>query len=165
MIYKITDMITNEVLSDFIDAVNQMDSNGESMTIYINSGGGDYEAMEAMLDIINSNHTKYEIVGFGCLSSSAFELFFRAACQKDLIGGCRGMFHQAQATVQLGENGNSNFTNHVREYLEGYLTDVSINLCKDLKFTPNEIKKFKAGNDMYFSVDRMKEFLKINLHN
>jgi len=73
------------------------------------------------------------------------------------------MFHQAQATVQLGENSNSNFTNHVKEYLEGYLTDVSISLCKNLKFTPNEIKKFKAGNDLYFIVERMKQFLKINL--
>ena len=160
MIIKISDEFTEDLLGSFIAKINEANDKGDTkIVIYLNSIGGEYHVMEAMLDIINSTPEKFELVAYGQISSCAFILFFRSMCVKYYAGGVLGMYHKVSWEIPQSDKDNLRLKKHINKYLEGYCKDVSNYLCYKLKFTAAETKDFIAGKDVYFSVERMEEFL------
>lgn len=163
MILKINEKITDDVLDRLITVYNEFDPQKEQILIYLASRGGDYVTMEAILDLINRYKTHTTIVAYSLLASCAFELFFRVKCKKELIGGCMGIYHQANIAVQLNENWKPIFEEDVakEKYMKSFMKNATMSLCEQLCFTDKEIAKLKSGGDVWFQPDRMNEFLKL----
>lgn len=160
MIYKICDHITQQTLDSIIEVYNSLEKTDE-LIIYLNSSGGDYNAMEAILDLINNNKEITTLIGYGCLFSSAFELFFSVTCKKRLIGGCTGMYHQSVIDITVNEQWKTEFQSDKSKklYMMGYMHSKTLETCNRLKMSDSEIKSIKNGKDLYFDPIRMHNFL------
>lgn len=161
MIVQISGNIDNDSVEKLINATNSTEID-DRVIIYISSRGGNYEAMEAMLHLINSTKNKYELVAFGSICSCAFELFFRAKCVKSFAYGCIGMYHQASLNIIINEKGRTEYKEDEakKKHLESYIALETTNLCNNLNLTKSEILNIKKGNDVWFSNNRMNEILK-----
>ena len=163
MILKISEKISEETLEKLIAFYNEFNSKKMSdseVTIYLLSGGGDCWAAEAMLDLINENSGSTTLIGYGRLSSSAFQIFFTSKCKKKLIGGCYGMYHQSTFSVDINEFGNLDREDECKkQYMMNYMWNRTHSLSKQLQFTEKEMEDISKGLDVYFSPERMQEFL------
>ena len=161
MILNINEEITSATLDKFIAFCNI--SGEKQKIIYLNTIGGDCDVAEAIIDIINSDFNSFIFLGYGTLYSVGFELFFRVQCEKHLIGGVRGMYHQSSMQIQYSENNRpknaEDKINH--EFMFGYMRNQSIEICDMLKFTIAEKKAFNAGKELWFGAERMNKFIEI----
>lgn len=155
--YIIEEVIRESTLSDLVEFLN---SNGGEKRILISSDGGYYQVMEAMLHLINADWDNITLVAYNRIYSSAFELFFRAKCHKRLAGGVVGMFHQGELGIQINEFGVKGREATAKEqYIKTYMRQQTKDLCGDLSMTFEEIKDLEDGEDVYFSPERMNQFL------
>lgn len=141
-------------------AYNSLPEN-ETLILYINCQGGEIPASEAIIDMINMNKDITELYGYGVLCSCAFEVFFKVECKKGLIGGVLGMYHQAIMDIQINEKTKSKekIDGCKKKYLKNYIYPNTIEFCKKLKMSDQEIKEIKRGNDVWFEPERMYKFL------
>jgi ATP-dependent protease ClpP protease subunit len=160
MVHKIYDHITPQTLDNLIEVYNNATKKDE-IIIYLNSPGGDYNSMEAILDLINTNSSITTLIGYGCLFSSAFELFFSVTCKKRLLGGCNGMYHQSVIDITVNEQWKTEFQSDKSKklYMTGYMRSKTLETCNRLKMSDIEIKSIKNGKDLYFDPIRMHNFL------
>lgn len=84
MIFHINTEFADELLTDFISAIHENNINftDEPLTIYLNSEGGSVDTMLAILHIINEKPAGFKMIGYGCLRSAAFRLFFYVNVKK-----------------------------------------------------------------------------------
>lgn len=160
MILKLSGDINEEMLDQLIEAYNSLPEN-EDMNIYLKSRGGEYGFMEAMLDIINCNLGKTFLNAAFEIGSCAFELFFKANCKKYLIGGCVGMYHQSSINIERNEFGKPKDTEDVvrEDYIVNFARKTTTELCNNLGMTKHEIERIDNGENVWFTVERMREFL------
>ena len=161
-VLKINEVFTEETMDRLVLFYNLFDLNGnDKALIYLNSRGGDYPAMEAMLDLINKHGKITTLAGYGTLASSGFELFFMAKCKKYLIGGCVGMYHQSSISVIMNENWKPDYKEDEAkaEYMKTFMKIATIQICDKLNFTREEKSEIKKGNQVWFQPSRMNEFL------
>jgi hypothetical protein len=117
--------------------------------------------MEAILDIVNRRKSKTTIIAYGCIASAAFELFFSSKCHKEIIGGCIGMYHQSKIDVTVNEKRKVCLEDRVRiSHMDTYMANRTKELCLALKMSKDEIAKIEEGEDLWFGVNRMNEFVK-----
>ena len=153
----IEEVIRESTLSDLVEFLN---SNGGEKRILLCSDGGYYQVMEAMLHLINTEGESITLVAYNRIFSSAFEFFFRAKCRKRLAGGVIGMFHQGETAIQVNEFGNRGREAQAKEhYMKTYMRQQTHDLCCALSMTSAEVGDLVSGEDVYFSPERMNEFL------
>lgn len=159
MILKLNENISDETVDKVVSFYNNTQ---EKAVIYFSSSGGNYFAMETIVDLINSHKEITTIIGYGLLGSSAFELFFTVECEKRIIGGCNGMYHQSYIAIEMSEKWKPVYVEGKakEKYLKGYMNQQTTLLCEKLGFTKKEKLEITKGNDLYFQPERMKEFLK-----
>lgn len=165
MILKIVGEIDENAVSkliNFLDDSNT-DYSLEKDVIYLMSEGGFYDDGIMMVDIINRNKDKIILIGCGTLQSAAFEVFFKAECEKHLLPGTRGMFHQANIEVCLNEKWKpaSDQDKALKNYMTEFMSDRTKALCKALRMTAQEKRLIEYGEDVWFSYSRMLEFLNV----
>ena len=164
MVIKINEKISEEAFDKVIAAINSLSSTNESkICVYLSSRGGSYNAMEGLLDLINCHQGIICLIGYGQILSCAFELFFRAECEKKLVGGACGMFHQSNISIDMNENMKPEYIEGEMQvkYMKGYMKSNTMELCRKLAFTANEFKRIKQAKDVWFGVERMEELLKV----
>ena len=165
MIININEDIGKETVDKLANSINQLKS-AEKLFIYFASGGGDIEAIEPFIHIINNNIDIIEIVAYGEIKSSEFEIFFKCMCHRILLNNTLGMYHHSKVTVNINENGTpSTKFDHANKVWTKNLRDQTISFCKGIEMTDKEILEIKQGKDVYFQPKRMQELLKVSQQN
>ena len=72
-----------EVNEDLLVSISESISNNDNVKIYLNSTGGSEWCSGAIVDIINNNKDKVELIGFGYLLSAAFHIMVESKCKKE----------------------------------------------------------------------------------
>lgn len=160
MILNIHETLTSELVEKVVGFYNSLKPEDKAF-IYLCSEGGYVEAKEAIKSIIHKNSDITTLIAYGEIDSSAFELFFEANCDKEILFGTLGMYHQATASVIINENGavKEKGSKATKEYLTRILKKETVTLCEKLGMSKQEIAKIKTGKDVWFQQDRLIQFL------
>lgn len=145
-----------EMLEKFFTAVN---SKEKLITIYISSDGGLVSVLESMLHIIASDPKRFIVVGYDELCSCGFEFYIRVNCQKSIIPGCIGMYHQSTNKIFLNDTGKPAYYDgeaYLKRKKKTFYPEM-IKFMNDCEMTNREKKKIKKGEDVYFQYNRFKE--------
>lgn len=157
MIVTIEGEITNEAFIVILSGYNNLNE-GEVLTIYLNSPGGNVDAMNVVIDFINGHAEEIELIGNWELCSAAFDIYMKAKCNKRLLPNTIGMAHYSSASVTVNENGE--LTDSYSEVKFDQLRsekDRSLSFFRKLGLTASELKTIKAGKEQFFTYERMLE--------
>lgn len=145
------------MINQTVEVLNQH----KDIVIYFRSSGGHASVMHAMLDLIDRNKDRIELIGYGELFSCGFEFFFLANCQRKLLPGTIGMYHRSSAEISINSAGRPNFIEGqaMITYLKTFETERLKMVFDAIEMTPSEISKIKKGDDVYFQPARMQEML------
>lgn len=154
-----------ELLNKVTEAVN---SDSERITMYLCSDGGIVCICQVLLDMINKNKDRFKLIGFESLSSSGFEFFIKAECEKELLPHTLGMVHQSSRSVYLNDdlNGSNENNKALIKRVKEYTKPNDKIFIEKLGLTTKEFNEYKKGNDVYFQYNRFLEIIenyKINL--
>ena len=146
---------------DLLTSISEAISSNDDIKIYLNSTGGSEWCSSAIIDIINSNKDKVELIGFGYLLSAAFHIMMESECKKRILDNTYGMYHQSIWDVEISAlNKPSNVLDKFR--VEKSIKEYRVyyeDKCKEWGFNEQELKKYKKGEDVYFSYERFKELI------
>jgi hypothetical protein len=146
------------MLNTLIQAINQSESSPEKLIVYLNSEGGGTVIGEVIQDLINQNAGNIHLIACGDICSAAFEIFFKAKCERSILPGTEGMCHKT--TIQIEHNyDHAPKKNQKRllDWMKSHRKPVQESLCKELGFTDKEFKLFRAGEDVEFTHQRLRE--------
>ena len=154
----------DDTINKLTRAVNTLSSE-EKLAIILDSTGGDLHIAEEMEYIISSHSDKITLIASSNLYSAAFLLFFRCKCKRIVLPEALGLLHQPSRLVNHLENGRiMNFELvPYEESKKSYkkMLDFLIRLGLNKK----ELDKFKKGEDVYLSSQRLMELLINDLRN
>lgn len=156
--------IDPELLDKFINIVNNPDN--EKIVIYLNSGGGSPFVSDVMIDIINKNINRFVIIANDLIGSSAFDLFFKSKCDRRIMPGTIGMYHQSYSSIDISENHKPAYQIDKAYYvrMNKVFYPEGIEFVSKLGLTKKEFKHYKNGDDLYFQYDRLTELFNRSLH-
>lgn len=165
MFYKLEGNISDSTLDSLIMAVNELQPL-ETFDLYIRGTGGELGVADAIVSILNkvSMTNTLNVYGFEYLMSSHFHIFFKVkAHNKILASHTYGMIHKGSWKAELLEGGNIRRDDY-DIFMKDYCTsaDTLKELNKHVKFSTEEIKKFKNNQDVYIMPNRMDEMLEYN---
>jgi ATP-dependent protease ClpP protease subunit len=149
------------MFTDLCRAVDDCIQKETSLRIYLNSPGGDVNSMIAIIDLINECQDAIELIGYGNLSSAAFNIFFAAKCKKQLLPYTDGMAHLPSSSLRVDARGKVIGDDYMLAGLKSVkdLKNLFFKLFKELSFTPEELKLINDGKDVYFTHKQMLELL------
>ena len=133
----------------------------DKVVIYLSSFGGSEWDAQVIIDMINENKDKVEVIGYGKLLSAAFLIFMDIKCKKRILDNSYGMFHQGNWSTDIRYNGNpsSDFYKFRVKQTKSKIYPYYVDKCKEWGFNEQELKKYKKGEDVYFSYERFKELI------
>ena len=159
MIVYLNGDIAQETIDKLAEALNKLGKN-KTLKIYLNTNGGDANIMEAILQVIDDNKDRVELIGSGFLFSAGFNIFFRATCKRRLVPDTVGMAHFIWTDAEIDQTGRAKSAfgkfqlKEMKRSKKAY-----IEFFKELGLTSTEINDIKKGNEHYFTQERMKELL------
>lgn len=161
MILNINEAISKDTVDKLSITLSNLKQN-EKLFLYFSSEGGEVNSAEAIIHIINNNIDLIELVGYGDIMSSGFEIFFRSKCYRILLPNCLGMYHQGSIKIDVNEGSNPYQTRDKadKEWMRSQM-EQTLKLCNSLKMNEKEITSIKRGKDVYFQYNRMLDFLKV----
>ena len=145
--------INDELLTKFYEFCNSYEDN--DWTISICSGGGFTTIGKTIVHLINQRPKRVTLI---CQEaySSAFEIFYRSKCKRILTGFCKGMFHLNSAKMYMQSNLKPEFIED-RCIMQNWKDSNTNTEMAEEFLTTKELIKFKKGQDIYFSLERMKK--------
>jgi hypothetical protein len=151
--YIIDAGINGDTLREFCAWLENRSGN---ILLGITSSGGSKTYGSYLLRVLNENKHRITLQALGGVYSAAFDVFYFYEGPKALVRGeSKGMTHYGYQTIEINE------ANKV-VYHEGICAVVNLkyNLTRSLEvaskiMTPQELRKFKKGDDVYFSFERM----------
>lgn len=153
----------NDDLQKLIEATN---SDANEIIIYIRSCGGLNSINNAMLDIVNSNPSRFKIVGTGYLASCGFDFFVKAECEKKILNPTLGMFHQFRQEIDIDERMKPYYPiDSEYQKLQKNSFPESLEFIQLCGFTKKETNDFKKNKDVFFQHNRLKEIIETYKHN
>jgi len=157
---NINGRIDNDVLNTLIELRNSLNSD-DLIGIYLNSDGGSFEVMEAMIHHINLLKSRVEIFAYGRICSAAFELFYSVTCKRHLIGGVVGMYHQSSSQVTINEQGKPEYYADIAKinYMKGYMKENTAAMCNSIGMSSKDKAKILKGQEVYFDNKQLQSFL------
>lgn len=159
MILNLSGEIDQALFDKLVDALNLLEDK-KLLTVYFNSSGGSVDWMEAIIDVINQNQEKMQLIAFGEINSAAFDIFFRSKCDREILPETIGICHFSGAKVHMIDNKTPrNATSRSWVQWSEMFLESCVQFCKALGFTDNEINRMKKGEDLFFHTKRLIEFL------
>ena len=133
----------------------------ESHTIYFSSNGGDLWLVEPIIKMINDNKERLEIIGVREISSSALSIFLGAECKKSITKNTFATWHEPSFSFSvdsLSKPRNRFYEFKKESIIKGFRKDMEYEY-RAWGVTEDEIKRYKKGEDVYFSYERFKELI------
>lgn len=161
MIYAINGRINSQTVENIVRLYNNYNPESkEKILIYINSNGGNYDDGMIILDLINIFYKSTVLYAIGRICSTAFEIFYKARCEKEIKEGTVGMFHLSTIDISIDERGKPS---HPED--EARLTHIQNEIkrseifCKSIGMSKSELNQIiKKNQDIYFYEERLKYF-------
>ena len=151
--------INSDMLKELSNGYNNLNP-GETIHIFLSSEGGNVDCADAMSTLINRHAPVTTLTSYFRLESSAFDLFFRSKCYREVLPSVIGMIHLTTWGGEIKEGLKSvPRTEFIKEQMRKSLPE-SIQFYKSLGVTDAEIKRFRAGEEIYFGQDRLQRMLK-----
>lgn len=151
----IDDVIVNSFFAEF----NKI-SIKEKITIYISSNGGyDHQSL-AIIDLINNNANRIELVASGFIYSAAFNIFFFTKCKHRLLPETVGMAHYPKATFEINESGKATDEGGrfmIKEFKR--TKAITMNNLKQIGLTTKELAEVRNSKECYLTYNRLIELL------
>ena len=163
MYYRLDGRITDDSLDGLISRVQELQP-FEDFHLYIRGEGGEVGPAEAIISILDnvSNTNNVTIYVYDFVISSHFQIFFKSRVQnKVILANAHGMIHKESWELSLVEG--AGFKPHhkfMKEYIS--LRDTLPELKSLVKLTPDEIKRYKANEDIWVLNERLVEMLEYN---
>lgn len=126
------------------------------LVIGFNSNGGFQGLSRLIVDALNRNADRIELLAHTFVASAAFEIMWLFKGKKTISLGTGGMIHYGSLSVDMNDNCEVFYksdkcylknVHHQKEWREQMAKEV---------LTTKEFKKFKKGKDIYIGYERMK---------
>lgn len=158
MILNLDGPVNPDMVDKLIQVINQSD---EQIVIYFCSEGGDIFSEQIMIKLLSDYKERIILIGYGCLYSAAFYIFFKAECPTMLMPYTIGMAHQAVNVFNLNERGLPK-TKQDKFHIESLKAQYKegIDFGKNLGFTDEELKTIIDGDDLFLPYKRMLQLWK-----
>lgn len=132
----------------------------EKITIYIDCQGGDCHKGEMLIDVINKNKDRIKMICSGYIFSMGFTIFFSCKCKRKIFKHSLGLMHLSGKDFRVLENGKVEPKEN--DYFKALKNSKSssIKFCKNIGITDEQIKRIKAGEDVFFYYKDLKKLLK-----
>lgn len=158
-------VISSDVDKELVERLSQFYNGlaeGDKAVVMLCTDGGDSDSRDAILMLLQLYSPITTLVGYYELCSAGFEIFFQFKGKRELADGCTGMYHRAYASISIDSAGKikGEGAKFLMEELKGVAWDKALAMCKEIGVTTNEIKKITKGEDVYFTYEQMKTFLK-----
>jgi len=151
--------INHDSIKMLLADIDKIDLN-ENIVLYFTSGGGMVTDKDILVDYINRNPKRFEIVCYWEMSSCAFDLLVNVRCKIRLGQNCLAKIHL--------------YSNELKYYNLGDSKSIDVFLLNDLNkrnkiwfeqlkradCTLEEIEFLKLGNDLILDVNRMAHIIK-----
>ncbi len=153
--YFLLEDIKEETLRNFLDAV---ESEVDHITIVMDSGGGFTADTFGIIEVINRDPQRFDILVSEKAFSSGFLILVHATCTIKLAPGAIGMTHRHSNKVQSALLLDSNSQDY-------FLVDKASERTEDydsvyLPYLTDEQKEmFNNGKDIYFTRKELQELL------
>lgn len=157
----LTGFVKTKTVDKLIDAIDKCTEKGiNTLSVYINSEGGDAESMEALIHIINEHFSLITLIAYGSIQSAAFIVFFKVVCKRIILPGTQGMFHYARISIEVGSktDGYYKCDKANQEWID-FENKQYYKFCKKLGFTAKELNDLKKTEEVYFTTARLNELL------
>lgn len=153
--YYFDSKFTDKKFKDLLEFVTL--NHDSDITIFLISDGGSSEIAQMILHLISENPERFTVVA-GTICSSAFQVFYMLPCQKKIVSGAMGMYHQGSVEIDLCDNGKPSSDYHRAVMLNNKEFHLPDGLAFAEKFmTPAELRQFKIGKEVWLYYYRMKE--------
>lgn len=148
--------IDSESINWLLDQINNA---SENVLIYIKSEGGDSYATPPLIDYINElkEEKLITLVGYGYISSAAFDIFWFTDCKKRLIPGTYAVLHKSK--FQIDENSKEH--QEYKKAIEISNSEQHAYLKESRLFSANDLKNYNQHKDIIVGYDRLCKLLKI----
>ena len=150
--------------SDFLEKIAKAFNESkpeEVIELYLHSNGGSISIKEAVTEIVNTDPTKFYLVGYEYLASSAFNFFVEAKCSKKLLPGTIGMYHLATNTLDFNDRMKPVYgiDEACIKRIKECDHPANIEFMKACGFTVKETIEANKGNDVFFQFARFLEIV------
>lgn len=155
MILNLSGEVNYETLNQLVRGLNELRV-GDNLHIYFTTEGGQVDVAESVIDIVNKNKDKIEIIFYGEVFSAGMYIFLKADCQKWVLPDTTGMYHYSWQEVTIKEGGKPSSAYDIFAMKEMKRAKTrTVEYLKTTKLTDKEVNSIKAGKDVYFSYERM----------
>ncbi|PRY38424.1 hypothetical protein CLV58_109151 [Spirosoma oryzae] len=149
------DEITVATVRGLIDQIQPDLLAGDLIKLFFSSHGGDCYAEEILSEFLADWADSIILIGAYKLFSNGFVVFLNFPGEKRLLRDCMGMIHESTLIIALREIKKPNtYANLDNELLKIILREDFQKLQPLL--TPDEQKRYLAGEDLYFHTDRLR---------
>lgn len=142
--------------------ISQISSSDFPLIIYISSSGGDPDAVHPIVHYLNELNTGHgleiNLVGYGQISSAAFDLFRNSNCKKYILPDTWALVHKTK--LEIDEVNKV----HLEQKKVAKIQDEELyQFLKESKvISANDLKNFNQGKDIIVSYERLCKLLKVN---
>ena len=157
MIINLSGDVDYEMFEKLIKAIEQ----GKELDIYFTaSTGGQTDAAEAIIDLVNKNLERIHIIFYGEVFSAGMMIFLKTKCKKSILPDTTGMYHYSWQQVAISEGGKPSDSYDIFTMKEMKKSKLrTLEYLKTTKLTEKEIKQVKSSKDLYISYERMLELI------
>jgi len=133
------------------------DNRGKNMLISIDCNGGHVTISQFLTRVLNENRDKITLLLNMEAYSAAFKLFYMFKGHRMLSKGSVGMWHEAGSYIRVSTGGKINKDSDRNFYESQKQPDIDDEEFAKSFMTPSEFKKYRKGENVYFSFERMKQ--------
>jgi len=160
VVFFIHGEITKETHKEFAELIYSCE---DDIQIFLDSGGGIYPYMRAILELINlpENTSRVSITAINHIYSAAFELFIAAKCKKVVISPLHGSFHIIRWGGTVLENGKAVKDEEDMSLLKNYkeIRHFSQKIIDAAGFTVKQTRDFWNGKNFYFTTAEINKLI------
>lgn len=159
MIIYLKDEIRVNLTNKFLHYISKL-KEGEPITIYLNTNGGDIADQELILEVINKYKDNIHLIACGNIYSAGFTIFFKSQCKRSIAKGTTGMAHFVWTEIEVDQSGKPK-TDYGKFVLKTMVDSKKefIEFLKELGLNNKEVSEAKKGEEVYFTESRLKELL------
>lgn len=150
--FHIEGTINEDLLNRFLQFCN--DYENEDWTFVINSRGGKNNCTRVIIHTINERSSNCRVISMGAYSA-AFDILYFTRCKKLITQRSLAMIHRGSAEMSVMSNNKPSYPED-ESIVKNWKHDYDIEFASKI-LTASELKKFKKGDDIFFSFERIIE--------
>lgn len=127
------------------DVARQLDEDSRSVTVYINSGGGDAFTGLGIYDLLKSEERTVNVIGVGLVASAA-AMIFMAGDNRILSANSEIMFHKSSTSLGYTQGEDLLIEGNALKRIDKRIDKLISPLLKE-----TQLKAFREGRDVWLT--------------